>query len=228
MNLKDKVIVITGASRGLGKVLAQLFAQEGSRIVLSSRSKKELETVSKHIGGVSFAADVTDEKHVDALAGFVIKKFGRIDIWINDAGVWIPHAPIEMLDFERIHDMMEVNLFGMMYGSKAALIHMKKRHSGTIINIISTSGLSGRPLSAAYCASKFAAAGFTKSLQMEAKPENISVIAVYPSGMKTTFFDEKRPKDYETFMDPTDVAKSIIDNLKKENMEEEIIIKRKI
>lgn len=228
MEFKDKIIVITGASKGLGKAMAYAFAQQGSKLILSARSKKELKTIANKIDALSFAADVAKEKHIIKLASFAVKKFGRIDVWINNAGIWMPHAPIEEMDSKKVHTIIHVNLLGTMYGSKAALIQMKKQGSGTIINILSTSALEGRARSAAYCASKYGATGFTKSLRLEAEPENIQVFAIYPGGIKTHLFDEEKPLNFDEFMDPNMVTQKILENLKKQNPEQELIIKRPV
>ncbi len=226
MDLKDKIVVITGSSKGLGKALGAAFAHEKSKVVLSARSLAELQEVSKEIGAPYYVTDVTDEKQVSDLADFVVKKFGRIDIWINNAGVWVPHHSVEEIESGRLHEMMEVNLFGTIYGTKAALREMKKQGYGTIINVLSTSALDGRPQSSGYCASKFAANGFTKSLRLEAKPVGITVLAVFPGGMKTSFFDERPPAGHENFMETGFVAGKVIENLKREEPEEELIVRR--
>jgi len=226
MIIEDKVVVITGASRGLGRALAFAFTKESARLVLSSRSGDELEKMRRELKAEFFPADVTKENEINELADFAVQKFGRIDIWINNAGIWIPHTPIEKMDLKRVHDMIEVNLFGTIYGSKAALIQMKKQQAGTIMNILSTSALQGRPGSSGYCASKYAAVGFTKSLRLEVQPDNIKALAIYPGGMKTGLFDEQKPADYDKHMEPEAVAETIIGNLKKENPEEELIIRR--
>lgn len=122
--------------------------------------------------------------------------------------------------------MMDVNLFGVIYGTQAVLPHMQRRKRGVIINILSTSALTGRANSAAYCASKYAATGFTKSLRLETAAQNISVIGVYPGGMRTHFFDEQKPAEYDRYMDPAYVARRIITNLKRAQPREELIIKR--
>jgi len=226
MNLKDKVVVITGASKGLGRAIAGVLSAEESVIILSSRSKEELNQVEKEIDGVSFVADVTKESQITDLADFVVNKFGRIDIWINDAGIWMPKASVEETDWNRAHDLMEVNFFGTVYGSKAALIKMRKQGYGLIVNIISTGALDGRAEASAYRASKFAVSGFTKCMRKEIEGTNIKVIGVYPGGMRTNLFDEQKPEDFEQYMDPKSVAQKIVDNLKKENPEEELVIKR--
>ena len=226
MEIKDKVVVITGSSKGLGKSLAYAFTEKGAKVVVNARNKNELIEVASDIGALPVVADVTKEKEVLVLADAVIDKYGRIDIWINNAGIWMPHVPIEEMDWKRVHELMEVNLFGTIYGSKAALVQMRKQGSGVIVNIISTSGLQGRPDSSGYCASKYAARGFTESLRVEAKNSNIKVIAVYPGGMKTHLFDEKKPDDIDKYMEPEFVADKIIQNLMQENPKEELIVRR--
>ncbi|KKU94042.1 MAG: Short-chain alcohol dehydrogenase [Candidatus Jorgensenbacteria bacterium GW2011_GWA1_48_13] len=227
MVIKDKIVVITGASGGFGKALAAAFAKEGAKLILSSRSGTELDNAGRELNAAVFTADVTDENEVVKLANFAVQKFGKIDVWVNNAGIWVPHAPAEEMDLKRVHDMVEVNLFGTIHGSRVALIQMKKQHSGTIVNILSTSALQGRAGSSGYVASKYAAVGFTKSLRLEAQPEKIKILAVYPGGMRTHLFDEKMPEDYDKYMDPGSVAKTLIENLKKDNPEEELIIRRK-
>lgn len=225
--LKNKVVVITGSTKGLGKALASVFLSEKAKVIISARSKKEVEEVSKEIGAIPFAGDVTKENDMKNLVNFSVKKFGKIDIWINNAGIWLPHKPIEETNWKRAHDLMEVNLFGTVYGSKIALAQMRKQDFGLIVNIISTSGLNGKINETAYCASKFAATGFTQSLMKEVNETKIKVLGVYPGGMRTNLFDESKPKNYAEFMDPNFVAEKIVQNLKLKKPKAELIIKRK-
>ncbi len=192
MELYDKVIVITGSTSGLGKALAQQLVHEGAKIVINGRKKEEVDRVAQELGATPFAADVTDERQVRAIAVYTEECFGRIDVWINNAGIWTPHAPFEEQESLRIRAMIEVNFFGTFYGARAAFIQMKKQHTGTIMNILSTSALQGRARSAGYCASKYAADGLTKSLRLAAESEGINVLAVYPDGMKTPIFHEAK------------------------------------
>jgi NAD(P)-dependent dehydrogenase (short-subunit alcohol dehydrogenase family) len=224
MNLKNKIVVITGGSKGLGKALAFCFLKEGSKVVVCSK-EGDFENLESGILGIK--ADVTKENEIQTLVEKVTSDFGKIDIWINNAGIWLPHKPIEETDWKRAHDLMEVNLFGTVYGSKIALDQMRKQDFGVIVNIVSTSGLDGKINETAYCASKFAAAGFTKSLAKEVDGGKIKVLGVYPGGMRTNLFDENKPKNYDEFMDPNFVAQKIIQNLKLEKPKEEIIIKKK-
>jgi short-subunit dehydrogenase len=226
MRLKDKIVVITGGSKGLGKALAKTFVQEECKVVISSRTKAELEETASEIGAIAVCADSREEKQVAKLAEEVVKKFGKIDIWVNNAGVRIPHSKIEEINWQRAHDMFEVNFFGTAYGSSAALRQMKIQRHGMIINILSTSALEGRPNSSAYVGSKHAAKGFTESLRNEVREFGISVISVYPGGMKTDFFREQLPADIDQYMDPKSVAHKIVENIKREKPDEELFIRR--
>lgn len=225
MKLKNKTVVITGGTKGLGKAMALCFKKENANVVVCARDESGFEGLSKK-GILGIKADVTKENELSDLIKTVKAKFGQVDIWINNAGIWLPHAPVEKVNWKRAHDLMEINLFGTVYGSKVALVQMKKQGFGSIMNIISTSALDGRENSSAYCASKYAADGFTKSLQKETTGTNIKVLSVYPGGMQTAFFDEERPENYADYMDPNLVAKKIVENIKKEVPEEELILKR--
>lgn len=226
MELKNKAVVITGGTKGLGRELAQAFQSENANVIVCGRNEKEFKNLEKNILAVK--ADVTKEGDLNNLIKVVKEKYGQVDIWINNAGVWLPHASIEETDWSRVHEMIEVNLFGTIYGSKVALIQMRKQGNGTIINILSTSALEGRAGSSGYGASKFAAMGFTKALRKETEGTEIKVMAIYPGGMQTNFFDEKKPENYVEYMNPSFVAQKIVENIKKNQPEEELIIKRPV
>lgn len=227
MNLQNKTVVITGGTKGLGKALACLFIEEKAKVIINARSKKELEQVSREIGAISFAGDVDKEADMKKLAAFVVKKFGQIDIWINNVGIGMGHMPIEKVDAKQAHKVMEVNFFGTFYGSRSAMKYMKEKKQGTIINVLSSRSLVPHPLSAVYSSSKWAARGFTEVLQAALRPLHILVIGVYPSGMKTDFFGKVKPEGYENYLDPSVVAKKVIQNLKLSKPKEEVIIKDK-
>lgn len=231
MDLKNKVVVITGASKGLGKALASEFLNEDAKVIVNARSKKGLEEVKKELGVVTFVGDVTKEKDMQKLADFAVKKFKKIDLWINNAGITMPYSSIEKINARQAHKVMEVNFFGTFFGARSAMKYMKKQKYGTIVNIISIRSLVPHPLSAVYSSSKWAVRGFTEVLHTTLKPENISVIAVHPGGIKTNLYDRFKPKfkpvDYDNRMEPSYVAQKIIQNLKLKKPREEIIIKKK-
>lgn len=226
MNLVGKVVIITGASKGLGAELSKLFAKEGAKLVIGSRNEAGLKQVAEATGAVVLKVNVANENDVNALGKLAVKTFGAIDIWINNAGVRIPHNVIEENDMSRVRDMFETNVFGTMNGARTALKEMKKQKSGVLINVLSTAALAGRANLAAYAASKFALVGFTQAIRAEAAPFNIKVMAVFPGGMQTHFFDEEMPADFDKYMPPSIVAEKIIENVKLEIPQDEITIKR--
>jgi len=227
MNLKNKVVVITGSTGGLGKALALELINEQAKVIINGRSAKKLEQTSKEIGAVACVGDVTKEKDMQKLANFAVKKFRELDIWINNAGIGIEHCEMEKIDSKQAHKVMEVNFFGTFFGSRSAMKHMKKQKNGTILNIISSRAIIPSPLSSVYSSSKWAVRGFTELLRADLKRDNVSVIAAYPSGMKTNFFGKAQPVDYKNYMEPSFVAKKIIQNLKEQKPKKELIIKKK-
>lgn len=226
MNLKDKVIVITGGSKGFGKALAQAFAREGSRVVISSHDEDSLKSSAKELPVDYFLADVIYFEEMRKLGDYVIQKYGTIDIWINNAGIQIAPSPVEQVDRKRLHDLFEVNFFGYFYGCQVALVQMKKQGNGTIININSTAGLDGKPEISAYSASKFAIKGLTESIRKEVKDSGIKVYGVFPGGMQTDIYKEKYPAGIKEYMQVDMVVKKVMDNLKADNPEIDLIIKR--
>lgn len=232
MELKDKVVVITGGTKGLGKALAFSFLREGLKVVVCSRNEDELKNLVSPVDELrprdarilGIKADVTKESELQNIVDIVKEKFGRLDIWINNAGIWLPHGFAEDFDMEKVKNMFDVNVFGLMNGSRVAIKFFKKQGSGSIVNIISDSALVGRTMGSMYGASKWAVNGFTKSIREEDK--NISVFSIFPGPIKTEIFGKNKPENYEDFMTPDFVANKIVENLKKEVPEEELIIRR--
>ncbi len=220
MELKNKVVVITGGTKGFGLELAKLFVAEGSKVVVCGKEEVDLGEIK------SVKCNVADEDQVKNFVENTSKDFGSIDIFINNAGIWLPHNPFQEAETARFEKLLQVNVVGTFLGSKYATIKMQKQGAGTIINVISTSALEGRTNSALYCATKFAVNGFTKSIRNELSDKNIKVLSIFPGGMKTSIFDEGRPDNFDDFMDPHEVAQKVIGNLKEENPVEELIIKR--
>ena len=157
--------------------------------------------------------NVTDRDQVEALGRAAMEEFGKIDLWLNNAGIWMEYMPAENIDFNKAHQLVEVNYFGTAYGMLEAVKHMRERNDGVICNIISVRALKGKALGAAYSASKFAAEGFTQAVRDELKETGIKVVGVYPYRIKTELFGEHKHEDYDKSMEPADVAKIIIDNL---------------
>ena len=218
MNLSNKVIAITGGTKGLGLSMAKIFAEKGAKVAICSRDIQNIENF------LVFKADVTEESELSAFAEKIISQFGRIDIWINNAGIWMPPVSIENMDMEKAHSLINVNLFGTINGSRVAKRNMK---NGIIMNIGSTTAFDGMNGSsgAMYVASKYALRGLTNVLREELKPD-IQVIGVYPGGFKTDIFIEAVPKNFDQFMSVEDVAEKIVMNLELSEPETQLIIKR--
>lgn len=228
MDLKNKVVVITGGSQGFGKALAADSIKEGSRVIISSHDEKALESTAKELSTDYFHADVTSFEDVKKLGEYAVKKYGTIDIWINNAGIQIAPSPVEQVDRKRLHDLFEVNFFGYFYGCQIALTQMKKQGNGLIININSTAGLDGKPEISAYSSSKFAIKGLTESIRKEVKDSGVKIYGVFPGGMQTDIYKEKYPADIKEYMQVDTVVNKVIDNLKADNPEVDLIIKRPV
>ncbi|MEK7463865.1 MAG: SDR family oxidoreductase [Patescibacteria group bacterium] len=224
--MEIKVIVITGASRGLGKSLAEALIAKGAKVVVSARDKTELEALGKQIGAFAVVGDVTKEADMTSLVEKSISKFGKIDIFINNAGIWLPHAPIGEINMEQAHRVVEVNLFGTVNATRAVLPYFKNQGFGVLVNIVSSSALTGRPNSAMYSASKWAVRGFTDSIREELKGTGIKVVGIYPGGIKTHLFDEKAPAEFSDFMAPEYAAEKIIEHIAGPTPEIDFILKR--
>lgn len=228
MILKEKIIVITGSSQGFGKVLAKSFIAEGAKVVISSNDKEDLESASKELSADYFLADVTSTKDIKKLGEYVFKKFGVIDVWVNNAGIQIAPSTIENVDIQKLHHLFDVNFFGYFYGCQVALFYMKKQGKGLIVNINSTAGLEGKPGISAYVSSKFAIKGLTESIREEIKDSNVKIYGIFPGGMQTDIYKEKYPTDLHEYMEVLPVVKKVIENLKSDNPEVDLIIKRPI
>ena len=226
MTFKDKIIVITGASQGFGKALAQALKKEGAQVVISSHDEKNLENTAKELSVDFFLADVTVFENVKKLSEYVIGKYRRIDVWINNAGIQIAPSLVEEVNLQRLHDLFDVNFFGYFYGCQIALSQMKKQNGGVIININSTAGLEGKPEISAYVSSKFAIKGLTESIRKENKDSDIKVYGIFPGGMQTDIYKEKYPNDLKDYMDIDSVIEKVMVNLKSENPEIDFVIKR--
>lgn len=187
--MKDKVIVITGGSEGIGAAVAQEVAKHGAKVVVAARNLEKLEAVAQPIGGLAVQTDVTKRSDNERLRDRALEKFGAIDVWINNAGRGISRMVSELTD-EDIDDMMLVNVKSVVYGIQAVLPHMKQRGHGQIISV--SSGLSRFPFApqrSAYSAAKAAVNLLMASLRVELKKQfpNIHATTVMPGVVATDF-----------------------------------------
>ncbi|MEO3407522.1 SDR family oxidoreductase [Mucilaginibacter sp. CAU 1740] len=188
--IAGKVIVITGASSGIGQATAELLAARGAKVVLAARRTERLETISAEInqsGGIAEFAqvDVTSRNEVKNLADFAVKTFGRLDVMINNAGV-AQLYPMEDLDVDGWEQMIDVNLKGTLYGIAAALPIFKQQGSGHIINIISTAGITIVPQMGVYAGTKNAVRTIDEALRQESAG-SWRVTGISPGYVKSEF-----------------------------------------
>jgi len=186
-NIQGKVIVITGASSGLGEATARRLSAEGATVVLGARRSDRLQSLTQEFeakGAKSLAVtvDVTDRAQVQKLVDSAVETFGRIDVLINNAGV-MPLSPMENLKVEEWDRMIDVNIKGVLYGIAAALPHMKRQKAGHIINVSSVAGHKVGPTFAVYSATKHAVRTLSEGLRMEVKPYNIRTTIISPGAV---------------------------------------------
>lgn len=192
-NIKGKVVVITGASSGLGEATARLLASEGAVVVLAARRADRIQALAAELnnqGGQALAitTDVTNRQQVKTLVDKAVAAFGRIDVILNNAGL-MPLAPLEALKTDEWDQMIDVNIKGVLNGIAAALPHMQKQKSGHIINVSSVYGHKLGPAATVYCATKFAVRALSEGLRQEVKPYNIRTTVISPGAVATELLD---------------------------------------
>jgi len=192
-NIEGKVVVITGASSGLGEAAAHLLAKEGASVVLGARRAGRLQSIVEEItnsGGKALAVstDVTDRNQVQKLVDAAVETYGRIDVLINNAGVML-HSPLERFKVEDWDTMIDLNIKGVLYGITAALPYMKEQKSGHFINVSSVAGHKVRPAGTVYSATKHAVRVISEGLRQEVKPYNIRTTIISPGAVETELID---------------------------------------
>ncbi len=218
---RKEVVVITGASAGLGRSIANEFAKHGARIALIARGKERLEQAKKEVeelGGeaVTFSVDVANAEQIEAAAALVEEKWGTIDVWVNNAMVSVL-SPVKEMKSDEYKRVTEVTYLGQVYGAQAALKRMLPRDKGTIVFVGSALAYRGIPLQSAYCAAKHATMGFYDSLRAELMHDksNVRITTVQLPAMNTPQFDWMRnrmpnkPRPMGTIYQPEAAARTI-------------------
>jgi NADP-dependent 3-hydroxy acid dehydrogenase YdfG len=189
-NIADKVVVITGASSGIGESTAKLLARHGAKVVVGARRKDRIDAVVKEIAGaggqaIGFAVDVTKRAELEVLIKGAVDSFGRVDVMVNNAGI-MSIAPIKLLKVEEWDRQIDVNIKGVLYGVAAALPQMQKQKSGHIINLASVFGIKVfAPGGTVYSATKSAVRALTEGLRVELHSENIRCTMISPGAVAT-------------------------------------------
>ncbi len=218
MDFKNKVVLITGASSGIGRESATEFAKLGADIILVSRTKEKLEQVADELKKFNVTTlvcpcDVSKKDQVKEMSRIVLEKFDSVDILVNNAGFAI-YGSVSDLSIDDIESQMETNYFGMVYCTKYFLPSMLDKKSGHIVNVASVAASFGLPGIAPYCASKFAMLGFSEGLKHELKNSGVGITVVSPIMVRTNFFEhpsfEKMPKFSPTSLSSKTVAKAIL------------------
>ena len=212
--IRDKVVVITGASSGLGEAAARHLARGGAKLVLGARRLERMQALAHELSlgdSACLRTDVTDRAQVQALVDHAVGLHGRVDVIINNAGL-MPQSPLERLKIDDWDRMIDVNIKGVLYGIAAALPHMQKQKSGHIINVSSVAGHKVRAGGAVYAATKHAVRALSEGLRQEVKPYNIRTTVISPGAVATELPDsitepdlsESFHKFYEDFAIPAD------------------------
>ena len=188
-NIAGKIVVITGASSGLGEATARHLSELGASVVLGARRVDRINALAKELAGsagkaIAVQTDVTHSGQVKLLVEAAVETYGRIDVMINNAGL-MPHSPLERLKIDDWDRMIDVNIKGVLYGIAAALPYMQKQKSGHIINVSSVAGHKVRPGSAVYAATKHAVLALSEGLRQEVKPYNIRTTVISPGAIAT-------------------------------------------
>ncbi|WP_017547478.1 SDR family oxidoreductase [Salinicoccus carnicancri] len=220
-NIKDKVIVITGATSGIGEASAQLLHEKGAKLVLGARRIEKLETVQSDLKDrvVIQKTDVTKPEEVESLIQLALSEYGRIDVLINNAGL-MPQSFLGDNQIEEWNQTIDVNLKGVLYGIGAAVPAMRENKSGHIINIASIAGHQVNPGGAVYCATKYGVRALTEALRQEEAilGTNIRTTIVSPGAIDTELLDhitndelkEGMASVYEDAIKPEEIAQTIV------------------
>lgn len=210
MDIKDKVVLVTGGNSGLGKETAILLKNSGAKVIITGRNHDKTKKVADDNGLTPFDCDVTNDKQINNLFSFIKDEYGRLDVLVNNAGIGKRKA-LEEITREDMREVYEVNVLGATIMAQNAAEMMRKQQSGDIINIASTASLKGYPTGSIYSSSKFALRSLTQCWQGELRKDNIRVIQVNPSEVPTAFGVEDRNEKplEEKKLTPMEIAHTI-------------------
>ena len=197
--IKGKIVVVTGASSGLGEATARLLSAQGATVVLRARRADRLQALAKDLESragkaLALTTDVRLREQVKALVDSAVQTYGRIDVMINNAGL-MPQAPLERLKVDEWDRMIDVNIKGVLYGIAAALPHMQRQKAGHFINVSSVAGHRVGPGFAVYAATKYAVRALSEGLRQEVKPYNIRTTVISPGAVATELPDSVTDPD---------------------------------
>ena len=215
--IKGKVVVITGASSGLGEAAARALAENGAKLVLGARRVERLEALAKEVGGTAVATDVSRRDDVEKLVARAIEAHGRVDVMLNNAGL-MPQSTLERLRVDDWDRMIDVNIKGVLYGIAAVLPRMIAQKGGHIINVASVAGHKVRPGGTVYSATKHAVRVISEGLRQEVKPYGIRTTIISPGMVDTELplsvtepdFADRIRKNYEAAIPASSFASVVL------------------
>lgn len=194
MDLTGKVVVVTGASMGIGEAIAKVFSDQGAGVVLLSRDANKVEAARGRVGHpertLALSCDVRHREEIDRVLGLTMHHFQRVDVWVNNAGRGLLDS-VAGMEMASCRDMFETNLFGAMAAMQAVIPVMRQQGGGTIVNISSVAGHIALPFHAAYSSSKFAMNAIGKAARVEMKKDGIHVLTVCPGYVRTAFSENE-------------------------------------
>lgn len=203
-----KNVLITGASKGIGKACAELFSKKGYRVFINyNKSEEEAKKLALRIGGILVKADVSEKEEVKDIISFINKNYGYISVLINNAGVSLPQKLLQDVEEEEFNKVFDINVKGMFNVTKEVLPFMINEKSGSIINISSMWGVTGGSCEVVYSASKSAIIGFTKALAKEVGPSGVRVNVIAPGVIKTDMNKNLTDEDFEFLKEETPLQK---------------------
>lgn len=229
MQIYNKIVIVTGASSGIGRALAKLLSEKGAKVALLARSKEKLEALSKELPqSVAIPADMTVKANIERAVNKAIDHFGGVDILVNNAGRGYD-APVEKIDIDTFRSILELNVLASVIAMQLVIPVMRRRGRGTIVNVSSGTALMYLPKMSTYSSSKRALAGITLTAREELKKDNIIVSVVYPFITDTDFekntikdfVDEESEEIRERFRPDTSeyIAQRICEGIEKEEAE---------
>lgn len=219
MDLKDKVVIVTGGSNGIGKETASQLVKLGAKVYITGRNKERLEKAASEIGAIGVQSDVSKQEDVDSLMAKVMDENNQLDVLINNAGFGSGWAEIDEVSMDDMLKVYQTNVFGATMMGQAAAKVFKKQKSGNIINIGSTASLKGYSKGSVYASSKFALRGLSECWRADLRPFNVRVMHVNPSEVTTAFGKEdgvSRP-EADNKLRPKEIADVIIGQLKMDD-----------